>query len=241
MEILEPVIILAGGFGTRLRSVVSTLPKPLAPAGNKPFLQYLLEDLIQQGCSHFVLSLYHQAELIQEFAERFKEQTNEEIHIESIVEPEPMGTGGAILFAIEKIGIQGQFFVVNGDTYLPGGLCQLIEASAGIRNAIALVSVKDTSRYGTVERDQKGLVLAFREKENVTRQGIINSGLYKLHRDAFQGVALEPFSIEDQLFSCLVQKKEVYGYPVESSFIDIGVPSDYERFCQHIRKMGFEK
>ena len=184
-------------------------------------MQYMLEDLIEQGFSRFILSLYHQAEKIEAFAESFGGAVGPGIHVETVVEPIPMGTGGAILYAAERAGLDGDFFVANGDTFLPGGLRQLRGATSGADNAIALVEVPDVSRYGTVERASDGLILRFWEKENISRPGLINSGCYKLNRAAFGGLDGGAFSIEELLFPRLVRERRIFGHPwtVRSSIL----------------------
>ena len=114
-------LILTGGFGTRLRSVVADVPKPLAPVAVSPFLYWLLPNLKHQGGQKVFLSLHHQAEIIQEFLQT----VTFDLDIQTVVEPEPLGTGGAIAFSIQQMEIETPFLVINGDTWLSQSLTAL--------------------------------------------------------------------------------------------------------------------
>ena len=217
-------LILAGGFGTRLRSVVSDVPKPLAPVAGKPFLFWLLKNLNQQGVKEVILSLHHQAELIQEFL--FSETLD--LEIQTVVEPEPLGTGGAIAFAIQQMEVQTQFVVINGDTWLSQPISNL---QAELPPAIGLVHVEDTSRYGRVDW-QDDLVQSFQEKQPKAGPGWINAGAYHLSPEDFANWDGQPCSLERDLLPKWVQQDRLRACPLETDFIDIGVPEDYQRFCQ---------
>ena len=125
----EKVIVLAGGFGTRLQEVVGDVPKPLAPVCGKPFLYYLLEGLIRQGARNFILSLYFKSDMIIDFLDDFTDKNLDTITVEWVVEPEPLGTGGAVKYIVEETEMHGSFYVINGDTYLPDGFMQFVELS----------------------------------------------------------------------------------------------------------------
>jgi D-glycero-alpha-D-manno-heptose 1-phosphate guanylyltransferase len=227
----ETVIILAGGFGTRLRQVVQDYPKVLAPVGEKFFLHYVINDLIQQGVNDIILSLFYKAELVVEFVERLRLTLGSEVRIRCVKEPAPLGTGGAIGYIIQEKALTGSVFVVNGDTYLPGGLQQLQVAARQVTNAIALVSVEDSSRYGVVETDIDNKIVEFCEKKKNSGPGRINSGVYKLDASCFPEVPQDSYSLEEDIFPSLIKNNNLFGYRVNSSFIDIGIPEDYHKFC----------
>jgi D-glycero-alpha-D-manno-heptose 1-phosphate guanylyltransferase len=221
-----PVIILAGGFGTRLKSAVPDAPKPLAPVAGRPFLEIMIRDFYRQGVRKIVLSLFHQAEMILEFVEQGGFPADLEIRCE--VEPKPLGTGGATLFAAQTLS--GPFLVYNGDTWITNGISRFLPAARC--PAIGLAEVPDVSRYGTVLTDEAGRVTAFLEKDGKTAPGQINSGMYLLSRELFSAFPLgTPFSLERDIFPQLVQQGRLGGIPLGSDFIDIGIPDDYRTFC----------
>ena len=219
-----PCLILAGGFGTRLRSVVSELPKPLAPVGDKPFLHWLLRNLEYQGVKEVTLSLHHQASLI----EQYLESESFGLKISTMIEPEPMGTGGAIAYVVNQQQWNGSFFTINGDTWLGAWAAPFCEVNPP---AIGLVQVEDASRYGRVDwQDQK--VQRFQEKEINAGPGWINAGVYLFQAADFMDWGGQPFSLERDLLPEWVQQGRLQVCPLETDFIDIGVPEDYDRFCE---------
>ena len=217
-------LILAGGFGTRLRSVVADVPKPLAPVAGKPFLYWLLKNLEQQGGKEVILSLHHQAETIQEFLQ----SVVFELEIQTVVETDPLGTGGAIAFAIQQMDVQRPFVVMNGDTWLSQSLSEL---QLHLPPAIGLVYVEDISRYGGVDW-QDDLVKSFQEKHPKASPGWINAGAYHLSPEDFNNWDGQPTSLERDLLPKWVQQGRLRACPLETDFIDIGIPEDYQYFCQ---------
>ena len=229
---MKPILVLAGGFGSRLKSVVSDVPKPLAPVCGKPFLIYLIEHLVSQGAKEFVLLLHYEAKLIKSVVgEVFDENNMDGVTITSIVEDRPLGTGGSIINAINTLNINEPFMVVNADTWLGGGLKQVSLSSP---NSIAAVKVTDCSRYGGLV--VKGIKIErFLEKESSHNSGLINAGLYHLSPDiftAFLGKTI--FSLEKDVFPSVAENEMFSAIQVDADFIDIGVPEDYFRFCRWI-------
>jgi D-glycero-alpha-D-manno-heptose 1-phosphate guanylyltransferase len=223
------VIILAGGFGTRLREAVPHLPKPMAPVQGRPFLEILIRDLYRQGARKIILSLFHQADVITAFVRQCPFPADLVIQCE--VEPAPLGTGGATLYASREIPATEPFFVCNGDSWVTEGIAHLM-APPGTP-ALGLVEVADISRYGSVVTDENQRVVAFSEKNGASKPGSINSGIYLLTRELFSRFPLgTPFSLERDIFPQLVQQKRLWGVSLGRDFIDIGVPEDYRRFCR---------
>ena len=174
---IKPVLILAGGFGTRLKSAVPDLPKPLAPVKGRPFLLYLLDNLINQGARTFIILLHHQAELIKSAILEYIDQSETlSLSVKFVIEKEPLGTGGAINNAIKIHSLTGSFIVLNGDTWLSGGLEKINNSPI---NSIAAVKIEDTSRYGALCLSDS-FVVSFREKVFSDRAGYINAGMYHL-------------------------------------------------------------
>ncbi|UYU14877.1 D-glycero-D-manno-heptose 1-phosphate guanosyltransferase [Campylobacter coli] len=214
-------IVLAGGLGTRLKSVVQDLPKPMAPINGKPFLAFVLEYLKKQGIAEVVLSVSYKYELIQEY---FKDEF-EGIKIYYNIEKELLGTGGAIKDALEFI--QNQAYVLNGDTIFDIDLKKLVLNDSKI--CIALKQMQNFDRYGTVKVDDQGIVTSFEEKV-FKKQGLINGGVYLLKKDIFDEFDLEKkFSFEEFLqanYKILKIQTQIF----DDYFIDIGIPQDYYLF-----------
>ncbi|EAJ6837456.1 D-glycero-D-manno-heptose 1-phosphate guanosyltransferase [Campylobacter coli] len=214
-------IVLAGGLGTRLKSVVQDLPKPMAPINGKPFLAFVLEYLKKQGIAEVILSVSYKYELIQEY---FKDEFHG-MKIRYNVEKELLGTGGAIKDALKLI--QNQVYVLNGDTIFDIDLKKLFLNNSKI--CIALKQMQNFDRYGTVNVDDQGIVTSFEEKV-FKKQGLINGGIYLLKKDIFDNFDLEKkFSFEKFLqenFELLKIQTQIFN----DYFIDIGVPQDYKLF-----------
>ena len=213
-------VILAGGLGTRLRSVVSEVPKCMAPVDGKPFLQYMLEWLSRFDMSHVVLSVGYLREVI--FA--FIDSREWPFEISYAVEEEPLGTGGGIRLALTKCR-EDRVIVLNGDTFFNVDLKALTFAAPV---TLALKPMRDFDRYGAVDL-AGGLVTGFHEKTACT-EGLINGGVYALVRSRLD-LAFYPgrFSFEKDLLEPLAAARLVAGQVQEGYFIDIGIPADYTR------------
>ncbi|MCW7466192.1 sugar phosphate nucleotidyltransferase [Leptospira levettii] len=221
-----PIFILAGGRGTRLASVVNDVPKPLAPVFGKPFLHYLLENYINQGFRRFFFLLHFKSDLIIEYVRKMKATFLEDTEIQFSVEPSLLGTGGAVSYALNFLKYEGEFLIVNADTWVDKKSMFNIADSAS--PSMAVIYSSDVSRYGKVSLD-KNLVLEFEEKRENAGAGWINAGLYKLHSSVFDGRTGE-FSMETDVFPDLVQQRSLRAVPLDTEFIDIGIPEDYIRF-----------
>lgn len=217
-------IILAGGFGTRLREVVPHLPKPMAPVAGKPFLEILLRSLALKGFGRVVLALGFMAEKISGFfGKRFAG-----MELVYVVEDQPLGTGGAVRLALSSCQ-QSHVYVFNGDTFLDLEV-DAIERLWQHRHHPIIVGrkVSDTARYGRLLATD-GRVTGFTEK-GVTGPGLINAGCYVFDRCQLDGFALnQPFSLESDFLVNAVQQMPVDLYVTEGLFIDIGIPDDYSR------------
>lgn len=225
------MLILSGGFGTRLRSVVSDVPKPLAPVIDRPYLYYLIEHLAEQGLTSLTFLLHHQADLIEAFLQELKSDRRfKGCELRTLTEPKPLGTGGAIAYAVQQLQLSGAFLVTNADTWLGSGVKQILEVETP---SIALVRVNNAERYGRVQF-QHNKVVSFDEKQSSAGPEWINAGLYHLHADLFQNWNGLSFSLERDLFPKLVSNGRLRALPLAADFIDIGIPDDYFRFCRWI-------
>ncbi|EEU7096498.1 NTP transferase domain-containing protein [Campylobacter jejuni] len=214
-------IILCGGLGTRLKSVIKDIPKPMAPINDKPFLEFIFEYLKKQGIKEVILAVSYKYEVIKEY---FKDEFLG-IKIKYSIEKEPLGTGGAIKEALKFI--KNEAYVLNGDTFFDIDLSKL--KLNGSKIYLALKQMNNFDRYGTVNVDGRALVISFEEKV-FKKQGLINGGIYLLDKDIFKDFALqEKFSFEEFLQENY-KKLKAKAHIFDDYFIDIGVPSDYERF-----------
>lgn len=214
------VIVLAGGLGTRLRSVIHEIPKCLAPVGGVPFLQYLLDWLSAYPVEHVVFSVGYLREQIIDFV---KDQ-EWPFSYDFAVEEEPLGTGGGIRLALDMCK-GDHVFVVNGDTFYP---VDLTAFSFDKPITLVLKPMKDFDRYGAVSFDGV-LVTAFHEKQHCA-EGLINGGVYAIDRSRLDLSSLpERFSFEKEVLEPGAAIGEVGGVVSDAYFIDIGVPEDYER------------
>lgn len=225
------LLVLAGGFGTRLRSAVQDVPKPLAPVMNRPYLHYLIESWMALGVDRFTFLLHHQADLIRAFLLSLQDEgCLEACQITTVTEPQPLGTGGAVAYAVQKLEMTDPFLIANADTWLGHGIEQVAAAEAP---AMAIVQVANSERYGTV-RTESSRVVSFEEKQGIAEPGWINAGLYHLQAGYFVAWDGKPFSLERDLFPKLADSGDLSAVPLQTEFIDIGIPEDYFRFCRWI-------
>ncbi len=218
-------LVLAGGFGTRLKGVVRELPKPMAMVAGRPFLEYVLDQLICAGINNITLSLCYRADQIsRHFGNRYRNAA-----IDYVVENEPMGTGGAINFALCGKG-RDAVCVVNGDTFLNLDYGVLLDWYAQKPVAIAMVlrQMPDTGRYGSVIVSGEYAV-GFVEK-GTGGSGLINAGVYILQPEIFASFGLpDKFSFEKDFLQVHCKELLPRAFLTSAYFIDIGLPDDYER------------
>jgi len=221
-----PVIILAGGLGTRIKGMLLDTPKILAPFNGSCFLDILIESLSRQGLKTFYLALGYMSEKVILYLEN--KRFDKEIEIIPVIETEQLGTGGAIYNVLQFMDSE-RFFVVNGDTFLSINAVDFsgvtLESSARI--GMAVVSVTDISRYGAVKIDENDYVSSFIEKGVLSGSGLINAGWYLIQRKEFlKGRSDEIFSLEYD-FLMNLPKRSIISYRVDDIFIDYGTPSSY--------------
>ena len=230
---IKEAVVLAGGFGTRLRPVISDLPKPLAPINGKPFLHYVLQHLHRHGLQHVVLSVGYLHEKIRDhFGSEYLG-----MNIRYAVETEPLGTGGGIRLGMEQCH-DANVLAMNGDTLYEVPLTALFEQhlNSSADATLAMRQVEDGSRYGTLQLEGKRIT-AFREKSpGHTGPQLINGGVYALRRASFMEntEAGKNFSIEYDYFAKQAGHMELHGFSCDAYFIDIGIPEDYARAQQEL-------
>lgn len=231
-------ILLCGGMGTRLRSVVADRPKPMADICGKPFLQYLLEMLRDKGITEVIFALGYMGEMIEEY---FQDGSVFGLKIAYSYEEEPLGTGGAIRNALPKI-LEEEVLVLNADTYFPmdyQGLLRFHQENDG-DFSLATRAVPDISRYGAVRRDAAGRILAWNEKLEDGGQplaGEINGGIYVMKKSLIAEIPEGKQSLEqDCVPKWLSEGKRIFGLPFDGYFMDIGIPKDYQQFITDVEQ-----
>ena len=224
-------IILAGGFGTRLRTVVSDLPKCMAPVAGKPFLYYVIDQLQQQGIKKFIFSLGYMSEVIQTFLQENYPALDYQLSIEE----DPLGTGGAIYKAC-SMATEPTVLALNGDTLFSINVQQLLQVHQQKEShcTICLKPMQQFERYGVVKMDTNNCITSFEEKK-WNEEGLINGGVYAIDRDKFLAQPFaEKFSMEKDYLELLVGEGNFYGLVQDAYFIDIGIPEDFERAQKEI-------
>lgn len=224
---ISEAIILAGGLGTRLKPEVSDRPKCLAPVHGIPFLSYLIHYLLMQDIRHFIFSLGHQREMVVGYLNAAFAGLSYSLSLED----KPLGTGGAIKLACEKVN-EKDVLICNGDTLYKIDVSE-IEAFHKEKNAtctLALKPMENFDRYGSVSLGSDGKITHFHEKKFCS-EGLINGGVYLLNAAAFQTIALdEVFSFEKSYLEKKTgENGSIYGCIQDGFFIDIGIPEDYQR------------
>jgi len=220
-------VLLVGGMGTRLRSVVPSVPKPLASVGKRPFLELLVQQLRYQGFRQLVLCTGYLAHQIDN---ELGDGHELDVTIEYSKEPSPLGTAGAVKFAEPLLHEAPDFLVMNGDSFMEIDFQELVSfhrQSCGIAS-MAVVQMQNEMRYGTVQLDTEGRVSGFAEKGSGDPQGYVNAGIYVFDRRIFEHIPKGPSSLERDIFPKLLTHG-IYASRQRGVFIDIGTPEDYAR------------
>jgi D-glycero-alpha-D-manno-heptose 1-phosphate guanylyltransferase len=229
-------IILVGGQGTRLRSLINDLPKPMALIGEKPFLEYLLYFLHCQGCLHCVLSVGYKHEVIESyFGDYYKN-----MKLDYALEREPLGTGGGIKNSIRFI-THNDFFLLNGDSFLDVDLKRLAEFhfSSNASITLAVKEMQQVDRYGILDIENDRIV-RFNEKKLIEK-GFINAGVYVVSKQVFDDMYIKEnkFSFEKDILEAYVHTLLFYAFPTAGYFIDIGIPEDYQKAQSELKEVSY--
>lgn len=225
---LKEAIILAGGFGTRLQTVVNDVPKPMAPINNIPFLNYVFDYLKHYQIQHVVLSTGYLADKILDY---YKDEFNG-IKISYAKEETPLGTGGGIRLAMTKCTTQ-DILVLNGDSFFDVDINMHYSnhVSKQADCTLALRKVDNAARYGTIQLGISNVIDAFKEKDSIEREGLINGGVYILNRETYlsKTEADSVFSIEKDFYEKRIKELTIFGFEYNGYFIDIGIPEDFKK------------
>lgn len=220
-------IILAGGLGTRLRSVVSDVPKPMAPVNGEPFLNFILDELSYFNFNHVILCVGYKKEVIMDYYGT----SYKGMELSYSIEEESLGTGGAIKLALE-LAREDMVFVLNGDTIFKVDFNKMASSN---KISIACKYMEMFDRYGEV-KIKDSIIQSFEEKRHVDK-GYINGGIYYLPKNIFDKYELpHKFSLEADFFTPYMKELGIKAYMTNSYFLDIGIPSDYQKAQDDFKK-----
>ncbi len=231
-ELNLPVVIMAGGKGTRLKPITNIIPKALVPLGEKPIIQLIIENFAKIGCRQFYISVNHKADMIKQY---FNEYGVKDLNIQFIQEPEPLGTAGSLFLLKNKI--KQSFFVSNCDILVDQDYREVYEYHKSNANELTIVSALRhyDIPYGILETGANGLLKKLTEKPNLTFQ--VNTGLYILEPHLLNEIPENNFFHITDLINKIREKGGKVGvFPVsEKSWIDIGKWQDYQQIFNKIR------
>lgn len=232
--LISDAIILAGGLGTRLRPIVNDVPKPMAPVNGKPFLEYLLIYLRQQGIRRVVLSTgYRWEQIFQYFQYDYGGMV-----LEYAVEEQPLGTGGGLLLALDKAGSEKDVLVLNGDTWFPVEVERMFRFHMQMRADCTIAVLKKMgARFGCVTMTDSNRIASFNDAVSCGEMPYINGGVYIIKPDAMRKLYNQEtgyFSLEQGFFKEFSSTgAQFFGHPCDREFYDIGTPEDYLLFSAY--------
>jgi D-glycero-alpha-D-manno-heptose 1-phosphate guanylyltransferase len=227
---IDTAVILAGGLGTRLRTAVAEVPKPMAPINGRPFLEYQMDFWLKQGIRHFILSIGYKHEVISSyFGSEYGGAT-----IDYVIEDVPMGTGGGLLLSLKYLSNTNPFLLLNGDSFFDVSISNLLKHHLANRAAVtfSLFRTSENERYMGMQLSDDGRILSLGNKNNQS-DILANGGVYVVDPIAFNGFPAptkQAISLESDIFPELLKSEAgIWGHQSNGFFIDIGVPADYFR------------
>jgi len=217
-------VILAGGFGTRLRQVVSDRPKVMAEINGKPFIAYILDQLVAAGIDRVIISIGYMADIVgNTIGARYNG-----LHVDYSREETPLGTAGALKLAGPAVSTE-YCLVMNGDSYTEFDpiLFFMTHKQKNANITLLVKTVDDTTHFGIIQMNEQNEINKFMEKERSTGTGLINAGIYIMKTSVLQKIPDKaPCSLEYDFFPAMIGKN-IYGYEAKGRFIDIGTPESY--------------
>ncbi len=224
-------IILAGGNGTRLQTLVSDRQKVVAQINGKPFLSILLAQIERFGIKKAIICTGYMSETVDAVIEKYDGALSVSCSLEKV----PLGTGGAVKNALPLVDTD-YFMLMNGDSFLDLDGKIFLQPPLSSRAVMALAKVDDVSRYGAVILGESKMIISFSEKGENPGEGLINAGISLIDKELFKEHCPDKlnFSIETEVFPSLVEANELSGFVENGTFIDIGVPEAYHKAAQII-------
>ncbi|KAL1514357.1 hypothetical protein ABEB36_003626 [Hypothenemus hampei] len=239
-------LILVGGYGTRLRPLTLSRPKPLVEFANKPILLHQVEALVKVGVTEVILAVSYRAEQMEQ--ELTVEAEKLGVNMIFSHETEPLGTAGPIALARDHIKKSDKpFFVLNSDIICDFPFQKLIDfhKAHGKEGTIVVTKVEEPSKYGVVVYDDKKCIESFVEKPQEFISNKINAGLYVLNPSVINRIELRPTSIEKEVFPSMAKDNELYAFELEGFWMDVGQPKDFLTgmclYLKHLRNSNQDK
>jgi D-glycero-alpha-D-manno-heptose 1-phosphate guanylyltransferase len=221
-------VILAGGMGTRLKSLSGATPKPMMEVAGQPFLYRLMQKLEAEGCEQIHLAISYKANYV---IDCIKQDNPTKIDIRFSVEQAPLGTGGAVRQAVDSVN-SDHFLILNGDSFTDLNFNDVFEFSPADDVVIAATNVKNAGRFGAIKVNNNGHVECFVEKGQ-HGPGLINCGIYRLCKDKILELPGGPFSLEDDYIK--VTPHPIRVFETDGFFVDIGIPEDFHVAVRHFK------
>ncbi|CAL8336695.1 unnamed protein product [Merluccius merluccius] len=233
-------LILVGGYGTRLRPLTLSVPKPLVEFCNKPTLLHQVEALVQAGVNHVVLAVSYMSELLEKEM-RIQEQRLG-IRISLSHEKEPLGTAGPLALARDLLSDDNEpFFVLNSDVICDFPFQEMLQfhRNHGNQGTIVVTRVEEPSKYGVVVfQADGGRIQRFVEKPQVFVSNKINAGMYIFTPSMLQRIELRPTSIEKEIFPVMAEEGQLYAMELQGFWMDIGQPKDFlTGMCMYLQSL----
>ena len=239
-------VILVGGYGTRLRPLTLTYPKPLVQFCNKPLIMHQIQALAEVGVRHVILAVSYRPDMLEREVNELERNLGVKITISA--EQYPLGTAGPLALAAQHlltdpVKFEGeQFFVLNSDIICDFPFQKMIDFhnGHGREGTMVVTQVTDPSKYGVVVSDESGLVESFVEKPKKFVSNKINAGLYLFHPNVLRRIPLEPTSIEKQIFPKMAEDSQLFAVELDGYWMDVGQPEDFltgmELYLNSLRK-----
>ncbi|XP_015795268.1 mannose-1-phosphate guanyltransferase beta [Tetranychus urticae] len=221
-------LILVGGYGTRLRPLTLSKPKPLIEFCNKPMILHQIEALVEANVNHIILAVSYRAEMLEKALKAEEERLK--IRISISFEEEPLGTAGPLALARHLLLEDNEpFFVLNSDIIcdFPFQEMILFHKMHGKEGTIAVNKVNEPSKYGVVVYDNRGQIKEFIEKPQEYISNRINSGLYIFNTSILNRIQLKPTSIEKEVFPEMAKDGQLYAFELKGFWMDVGQPKDF--------------
>lgn len=239
-------LILVGGYGTRLRPLTLSRPKPLVEFANKPILLHQIEALVAAGVTEVILAVSYRAEQMEQ--ELIKEAQKLGINIIFSHEIEPLGTAGPLALAKDILSKSSKpFFVLNSDIICDFPFKELSDfhESHGKEGTIVVTRVEEPSKYGVVVYDKDNCIHSFIEKPQEFISNKINAGLYIFNPSVLNRIELRPTSIEKEVFPGMAEDKQLYAFELQGFWMDVGQPKDFLtgmcKYLKHLRATNSNK
>ena len=235
---MTTAVVLAGGLGTRLRSAVADVPKPMAPVNGRPFLEYLLDHWIDRGITQFILSVGYMGHVVSNyFGAEYRS-----IPIAYSHESVPLGTGGALIYALTFVNDNSPVLVINGDTFLDDELDRMLMffKSRQADWCLFIHKNEDHKRYMALGLTEDGGVCSF-NSVTTKSSGFINAGVYMVKPSSLKNLNINrtKISLEDEILpNALSNNQRIFALPSEGRFLDIGIPDDYKRALHVLNNNG---